>query len=144
MTWFYNSYTGKLVHEDPPAPGYYVYQAALKTGTGWHEVNVPPDATQAQARAAANAIAGGAPAQAPNASIGDLAGNIPATAASKATGVPIANVEEFLSRLTSANLWLRVGEFILGALLILSGTLKLTNHGGDIGDIVKTGAKFIK
>lgn len=144
VPWFYDSYSGKLVHESPPSPGYYVYAAAIHSGTGWHQLAIPDNATQAQAQVAANALPGGATAQKPNASIGSLAGNVPATAASKATGVPIANVEEFLSRLTSANLWLRVGEFILGALLILSGTMKLTNHGGDLGDIVKTGAKFIK
>jgi len=147
MPWFYNSYSGKLVHESPPAPGFYVYEAALKTGTGWHELNVPDNATQAQAQAAANAIPGGATAQQPNASIGDLAKNVPGQAAGKAGSSVVGaltDVNSFLSRLTSPNLWLRIGEFVLGALLILSGTMKLTNHGGDLGDIVKTGAKFIK
>lgn len=56
----------------------------------------------------------------------------------------IGNIADFLARLTSGNLWLRVGEFILGSLLILSGALKLSGASSDIGDIVKTGAKVVK
>jgi hypothetical protein len=56
----------------------------------------------------------------------------------------ITDITGFLSRLTSANLWLRVGEFVLGALLILSGAMTLAGKNGDISAIVKTGIKYVK
>lgn len=128
MTWFYNSYSGKLVHEDPPAPGYYVYEAALKTGTGWHELNVSPDATQAQAQAAADALHAGAPAQQPDTSIGQLTQNAVGQGASKAaqtvvpgsTGV-ISEAGVFIKALTDGKMWRSLGWMLLGVLLIFIG-----------------------
>jgi len=130
MTWFFNSYSGKLVHEDPPAPGYYVYAAALKTGTGWHELNVAPDATQAEAQAAAKLIGGAVPPQQPNASIGSLAGTAAGSVASQAaTGHAntFSSVEQVLSsfydQITNVKMWRSLGWLLLGILLIISGLI---------------------
>lgn len=77
-------------------------------------------------------------------------GQVPGAAAKGAEGlykIPVigalTNVTDFLSRLTSMNTWIRVGEFVLGALLILAGALKLSGQSADLGDIAKL-AKVIK
>lgn len=59
-------------------------------------------------------------------------------------GGAITDVNNFLSRLTSMNTWVRVGEFVLGALLILAGALKLSGQSSDIGDAVKLATKVVK
>ena len=144
MTWFYNSYSGKLVHEDPPAPGYFVYQAALKTATGWHEVNVPPDASQADAQKAANAIPGGASAQNPNAPISSLLKNGQTQAGNKVVpglGSAITSVEGFLSTLGDKNTWIRVVKISLGGAILIVGLLHLTGADKAIGGIA---AKAVK
>jgi hypothetical protein len=77
-----------------------------------------PFTTQAQANAAIPSIQAGSPA---NGAVAQASGN---------TGLPdptgaITSVNDFLSRLTSPNTWLRVEEFTLGALLVLAGALHL-------------------
>lgn len=56
----------------------------------------------------------------------------------------LTDVNSFLSRLTSANTWLRVGEFVLGALLILAGALKLSGASSDLADVAKLATKVVK
>lgn len=127
MPWFYDSYSGKLVHEDPPSPGFYTYEAALHTGTGWHELNVPDTATQAQAQAAADALHAGAPAQQPNASIGDLAKNLPAQGARKAASVAADALGNAFSLNANASFLARLAEGLIGAALIIAGAAHLFN-----------------
>lgn len=57
-------------------------------------------------------------------------------AGEKAVGA-LTDVNTFLSRLTSPNTWIRAGEFILGALLILSGALTLAGKNGDVVTLAK-------
>lgn len=86
--------------------------------------------------------------------VGGIVTGVPQAAATGALkGLPgqassvvgaITSVPEFLSRLTSPNTWLRVGEFVLGALLILAGALKLSGKSGDIGSAVKLATKVVK
>jgi hypothetical protein len=54
------------------------------------------------------------------------------------------NVNDFLSKLSSPNTWLRIGEFVLGALLLLAGAMHLTGMNSDLGDIAKLGTKVVK
>lgn len=123
MPWFYNSYSGKLVHEDPPSPGYLVYEAALHTATGWHELGVADNATAAQATAWAQAnLPGAAPSA--NASVGQYASTAAGQAASKA-GQAIGSTFQ----LTFGNTTGLLGRIIkvgLGLVLIISGLVKLT------------------
>lgn len=131
MPWFYNSDSGKLVHEDPPSPGYYAYEGALHTGLGWHELTVADSASFAQAQAAAKALNAG-PVQGSGASIGQLAqneaGSLPGQVAGgvASSGLPgLSQVGDFFSRLTEKSTWIRIGEVLLGAALIIVSAAKL-------------------
>jgi hypothetical protein len=133
MPWFYDSDSGKLVHEDPPSPGYYVYEAALHTGTGWHELTVADSATQAQAAAAAKALNLG-PVQGSSTSIAQLGanevGNLPAqvSGGAAASAIPgVAQIGTFFSALTQGNTWIRIAEGLLGIILIAVGVARITH-----------------
>lgn len=76
---------------------------------------------------------------------GKLLGELPAAAAKGAENAyaklsPLAAVGDFLSRLTSANTWLRVAEVLLGTALIIVALAKLA---GDT-PIGRTAAKVGK
>lgn len=62
----------------------------------------------------------------------------------KAVTGAVTDVGNFLSRLTSINTWIRVGEFILGAMLILAGALKLSGQDASLKTIAKTATKVVK
>src|SRR5580693_798064 len=86
MTYFYNSSDGAFANESPPAPQYFVYEAKLRLGIGWHaygslaemdaaiKANSWPPANAAAAGSfSANAgIAGSAAANAPAKSVQDI------------------------------------------------------------------------
>jgi len=129
MPWFYDSYSGKLVHEDPPSPGYYAYEAALHTGTGWHELGVADTATAAQAEAWVNANLKGGAAPDPNASVGTYASNAAGQAASKA-GQTVASAFQ-LSFGNTTGLLGRVLKVAIGLILIISGLVRLTGAGKE-------------
>jgi hypothetical protein len=64
-------------------------------------------------------------------------GALSQAAAAAGAGSPIADVTSFLSRLTALNTWIRVGEFVLGALLLIAGALHLSGQSADLRDIAK-------
>jgi len=75
------------------------------------------------------------------------AANVPGAGIVKAISNPIGaitDINNFLSRLTSVNTWIRVGEFVLGALLILAGALKLSGASSDLADVAKLATKVVK
>lgn len=120
MTYFYNSDTGKYANESPPSPGYFIYEADLHTGLGWHAYG-----SQALMEAAVKANGWPAPTTSSsqalkNASPGAYAGDV---AGAGATSV----VNDALKPLFQSAIWLRVAEVALGLLLIAVGLAKLTN-----------------
>lgn len=56
---------------------------------------------------------------------------------------PLAAVGDFLSRLTQANTWIRVGEVLLGIVLLAVGVARLTNAVPAATKIAKTAAKVV-
>lgn len=53
------------------------------------------------------------------------------------TGQDIAGVTDFFGRLTEGNLWLRVGEVLLGIVLIGVGLARITGAQNAVSSIVK-------
>jgi hypothetical protein len=127
VTWFYDSYSGKLVHEDPPAPGYFAYMSELSLGLGWHELNVPPDAPEAVAAAAAAKLGGAVPTTSNNPlSLGKTAAGQAAVKAAAPVG-GITAIGDFFGRLTERNTWIRIAEVALGIILIAVGLTRMTH-----------------
>jgi len=134
MPWFYNSYSGELVEESGPAA--LAYYAALHTGTGWHELNIPGSDTFAQAAAdALKEVPGGTT---PTSSQGQALGNLPGAATSSISS-------SVLGPLFQSNIWLRVAEVLIGVVLIgigLNAMLKgrplavVTSTAGLAGKVV--------
>lgn len=127
MPWFYNSYSGKLVHEDPPSPGYLIYEAALKTATGWHELGVADSATAAEAEAWVSAHIKGGAAPSPDASVGQYASNAAGQAADKA-GQAVAGTFH-LTFGNDTGLLGRILKVGIGLILIIAGVAKMTGAG---------------
>lgn len=131
MPWFYDSYSGKLVHEDPPSPGYYAYLAETKLGLGWHELGVADSATAAQAAAwvTANITGGAAPTTSNNPltlggnAVSQGAGSLAGSLASSIPG--LSQLGSFLAALGQASTWERVAEVLIGAALIVAGAAHL-------------------
>lgn len=56
----------------------------------------------------------------------------------------LASIGDFFSRLSQANTWIRVGEVILGIMLITSGVLHISGADADITGIAKSAVKVVK
>ena len=123
--WYYNTSSGDLANEGGPIGTLGGLLNTNLPGSGWHELNVPGTATEAQAAAAAMKEFPGA--AKPTTSTGTAL----AQQLGSQTGIPnpltgLAAIGDFFGRLTSANLWERVGEVVLGIILIAVGLAKLT------------------
>lgn len=120
MPWFYNSYSGELANESGVAA--LAYEAALHTGTGWHELNISGSATFAQAAAEAlKEVPGGAT---PTGSQSQgLSQAIPNVAGAAASGIS----QSILGPLFQANIWIRVGEVVLGLVILAVGLARITH-----------------
>lgn len=118
--WYYNTESGELTHGNNLEN----LGNNLVGGAGWHELNIPGNATEAQAAAEAKREfpAGAAPTT--SVAQGEK------QAVQQETGTSLAGLSaigDFFSRLTESNTWLRAGEIALGLLLIAVGVSKMTS-----------------
>jgi hypothetical protein len=118
--WYYNTETGQLTQGN----NLLNLGNNLVGGAGWHELNIPGNATQAQA--AAEAIK-----EFPTGKKPTTAAITPARVASTAAGeaasaTGISSVTGFLSTLGSANLWIRVVKIVAGSIILFIGVAHLT------------------
>jgi|HubBroStandDraft_2_1064218.scaffolds.fasta_scaffold333682_2 hypothetical protein len=126
MTYFYNSSTGGFANESPPAPQYFTYEVQLRLGQGWHAYG-----TIAQMQAAIKANNW----PPPDASKGLLSGSstLPSTPSRAAN----AGLGDIIGNVNASNILVRVGEILLGIVLIGVGIAKLTGTA----NIISTAAK---
>jgi hypothetical protein len=125
MTFFYNSRSGGYANESPPAPQYFDYEAQLRLGLGWHSYGSfaemlaaikqnnwpPPQPDSVGLRA--NAVSG-TPGAVANNAVSDVIGNV-----------------------NASNLIVRIGEILLGIVLIGVGIAKLTGTANIISTVAK-------
>jgi len=122
MPWFYNSHSGDAASESGVAA--LAYEAALHTGTGWHEYP-----TQAAMLAAIKA--NGWPA--PTGVLGGL-GNAGKGAAGAAGNAVTGGITDLLTQRT---LWVRIVKVVLGLGLVVIGIIQLAGPSRAAGTIVK-------
>jgi hypothetical protein len=120
--WFYNTESGELTQSTNSVTGFFTSlgftTAGLFGGAGWHELNIPGNATEAAAAAeAAREFPKGT---APTTSVATGVAN----AATQETGVSLtglAAIGDFFGRLTEGATWIRVLELVLGVGLVMVG-----------------------
>jgi hypothetical protein len=125
--WYYNTETGQLTQGN----NLLNLGNNLVGGAGWHELNIPGNASQAQAAAEAQK-------EFPKGKTPTSAGITPARVASTAAqeaGTSISSVTGFLSTLGSANLWIRVVKIIAGSIILFIGVAHLTGADSKITGI---------
>lgn len=132
MTWFYNSDSGELTSASGVEA--LLYEGALHTGLGWHELPIPANDNETQAAAAASRLfPNGTP---PTTSIGKGLLNAPGGLAGQglsdvgnATGLSgLSDIGDFFHRLTESNTWVRVGEVIFGGIILWAGVKAVTSQ----------------
>lgn len=125
--WYYNTETGQLTQGNNLEN----LGNNLVGGAGWHELNIPGNATQAQA--AAEAVR-----EFPKGKKPTTAGITPARVASTAAqeaGSSISSVTDFLGGLTSANLWIRVVKIVAGGIILFIGLAHLSGFDDKLTGI---------
>jgi hypothetical protein len=119
--WYYNTESGQLTNGNNAEN----LANNLFGGLGWHELNIPGSDTGVQAAAEAKKEfpAGKAPSFTPVTPAKVVAG------AASETGISLTGINavgDFFARLTEANTWERIGEVLLGAILIAVGLAHMT------------------
>jgi hypothetical protein len=129
MPWLYNTVTGDVEHQNEAE---YLTDASLNIA-GWdHLTKLPIPDSDTTAQAVAYVVA--------QQKAGKLKGPAPTTSNAQANanasqyvakqipgGAAVVSVSDFLGRLTQASTWLRIGEGILGIVLIAVGVARMTN-----------------
>lgn len=122
MAWFYNSISGELGKHD--GIDALAYEAALHSGTGWHELHIADSATFAQAATEAKKEVPG--------------GQTPTGSQTKGLQqAPGGVAQEVFHGLNVSNVILRIGEVILGVVLIGVGIAKITGSDNIISSAAK-------
>jgi hypothetical protein len=127
--WYYNTESGELTNGNNLEN----LGNNLLGGLGWHELNIPGSATEAQA--AAEAVKEFPAGKTPTTSLATGAAN----AVSNETGISatgVAAIGDFFSRLGKANTWLRVAEAVAGFLLLALGLNALLHN--PAGKVIRT------
>jgi hypothetical protein len=127
--WYYNTESGQLTQGNNVEN----FANNLFGGLGWHELNIAGNATgqQAAAEAKKEFPNGKTPSYAP-VTPASIASSATSSAASTLSGIlgPIAGalapLADFFGRLTQAHTWQRIGEGLLGVILIAVGLAHMT------------------
>lgn len=122
MAWWYNTESGALTSAGSIQSFFQQVQGDLGLGAGWHQLNVPATATEAQAAAAARA-------QYPNGAqpTTNVSTQAEQAVSQETTGNPatFSSVQNALSAwydlLTDGKRWRSLGWLALGILLLLGG-----------------------
>lgn len=133
--WYYNTETGQLTQGNNLEN----LGNNLVGGLGWHELNIPGNATQAQAAAEAQKEfpKGKTPTTA-----GITPGRVASTAVQQAAGsTGISSITGFLSALGSANLWIRVIKIVTGSIILFIGVAHLTGLNDKLTGIAGQAVK---
>lgn len=130
MAWFYNSYSGELTHAD--GIDALAYEAAIHTGTGWHELKIADNATEAQAAAEAQKeVPGG---KTPTTSITQGLKNAPGGVANLLTN-GAGNLLGLPQLHNLRDLMVRSAKVVIGAALIIIGVAQLSGASKAISSI---------
>jgi hypothetical protein len=125
MAVFYNSHSGQYMQAsqslNPVSEADFLAdEARLHTGTGWHEYS---SIAEMNAAIAANKWPAATTSINPAKVLG---GSAQSAAKSVAQSTGLGSVTDFLTGLTSANLWIRVAKVAIGGVLLIVGLAKLT------------------
>jgi hypothetical protein len=147
QVWFYDSNTNAVAtaNSSPDSAigysDYLFYEAELHAGIGLHgpynsmtalyAANPTAKASNAQAGAGSSLIANG-----PQPAISG-AGN-----AITSVDSGVTSMGDFFNKLSEGNVWLRIGEFVLGVVVIAVALGKLTGLENAVG--LKTAVKAVK
>ena len=130
--WYYNTETGQLTQGNNLEN----LGNNLVGGLGWHELNIPGNATAAQATAEAQREF---PKGKPPTTAGITPARIASTAVQQAGG-SVPGLGGLLSFVSSRNSWIRIAEVIIGLGLVIVAVDELAK-GTPAGDVAHKAAK---
>jgi predicted phage tail protein len=120
MSWYYNTESGALTSAGAVQGFFQDFQAALGLSAGWHKLNIPDTATEAQAAAEARKEfpAGKAPTTSVPAQLANTAGGIPGASAFSSAANALTG---FYDVVTNGKMWRSLGWLLLGIVLMFIG-----------------------
>lgn len=128
-----NEYNGQFVIDNNGFPSLAKAKAAIPAIAA-HE-NVSPSVFTYLGKLIINGKASPAPGASPVSALGATAAGVQTV--ENAASSLYAPFAEFIGRLENAKTWERIGEFVIGIVLIAVGLTKLTGSGQVIGNAVK-------
>lgn len=133
--WYYNTESGQLTQGNNLEN----LGNNLVGGAGWHELNVPGSATQAQA--AKEAVREFPKGKAPTSQgVANPSADAGRAAAQTVGGNPLAflgDIANFFGDLSQASTWIRIAKVLVGGVLLIVGAARLTGAS----KVVDTAAK---